>query len=44
MDIMRREEKHVTRRVMNINVERWRKRGRPKKRYIDCGRQDMREM
>jgi hypothetical protein len=33
---MRREENHGTRRVINMNVERWRGRGRPKKRWIDC--------
>jgi hypothetical protein len=42
--VMRRDENHVTRRVMNMNVEGWRGRGRPKKRWIDCVRQDMREM
>jgi hypothetical protein len=41
---MRREENHVTRRMMNIYVEGWSGRGRPKKRWIDCVRQDMREM
>jgi hypothetical protein len=41
---MRREKNQVTRRVMNMNVEGWRGRGRPKKRWIDCVRQDMREM
>jgi hypothetical protein len=25
--VMRREENHVTRRVMNMNVEEWRRRG-----------------
>jgi hypothetical protein len=39
-----REENHVTRRAMNMNVEGWRGRGRPKKRWIDCVKQDMREM
>jgi hypothetical protein len=37
------EENHVTRRVMNM-VEVWKGRGRPKKRWIDCVRQGMREM
>jgi hypothetical protein len=41
---MRREENHVTRRVMNMNVERWRGRGQPKKRWIDYARQDILEM
>jgi hypothetical protein len=41
---MRREENHVTRRVMNMNVERLRGRGRSKKRWIECVRQDRREM
>jgi hypothetical protein len=29
--VMRREENHVTRREMDMNVEGWRGRGRPKK-------------
>jgi hypothetical protein len=29
---------------MNMNVEGWRGSGRPKKRLIDCVKQDMREM
>jgi hypothetical protein len=29
--VMRGEENHVTRRVMNMNVEGWRGRGQPKK-------------
>jgi hypothetical protein len=41
---MRREEKHVTRRVMNMNVKAWRERSRPNKRWIDCVSQDMRKM
>jgi hypothetical protein len=39
---MRREEGHVTRRVMNMNMEGWRGRGRPKNRWIDWLRLDMR--
>jgi hypothetical protein len=42
--VMKGEENHVTRRVMNMNVEGRRGRGRPKKRWNDCVRQDMREM
>jgi hypothetical protein len=42
--VARREGNHVTRRVMNMNVEGWRGRGRPKKRWIDCVRQDIREI
>jgi hypothetical protein len=30
--------------VMNMNVEGWRGRGRPKKRWIECVRKDMMEM
>jgi hypothetical protein len=41
--VMRREENHVTRRV-NMNVEGWRGRGRPKKRWIGSVKQDMKEM
>jgi hypothetical protein len=36
-------ENLVTGRVMNMNVEEWRGRGRPKKKWIDW-RQDIREM
>ena len=28
---------------MNINVDRWRGRGRPKKRWMDCVKNDMKE-
>jgi hypothetical protein len=41
---MRREENHVTRSVRKMNVEGWREKGRPKKRWINCVIQDMREM
>jgi hypothetical protein len=37
-------EKHVTRRVMNINEEGGKERGQPKKRWIDWVRQDRREI
>jgi hypothetical protein len=41
---MRREENHVSTIVMNMDVEGWRGRGRPKKRWNDCVLQDMKEM
>lgn len=39
--VMRREESHVTRKVMNMNVDGYRSRGRPKKRWMDCVKDDM---
>ncbi|XP_075976494.1 uncharacterized protein LOC142976812 [Anticarsia gemmatalis] len=39
--VMRREESHVTRRVMNMNVSGHVSRGRPKKRWMDCVKEDM---
>jgi hypothetical protein len=37
--VMRREENHGTRRVLNMNVEGWRERDRPKKDGLTvCGR------
>ena len=39
----RRDETHVTRRVMNINVIEWRGRGRQKKRWMYYVRNDMKE-
>ena len=33
---MRRDDTHVTKRVMGMNVDGWRGRGRPKKRWMDC--------
>ena len=41
--VMRRDETHVTKRVMSINVDGWRGRGRPKKRWMDCVRDDINE-
>jgi hypothetical protein len=40
---VRRDVKYVTRRAVNKNVEGWR-RGRFKKRWIDCMRQDIRKV
>ena len=40
---MRRDDSNATKRVMNINVDGWRGRGRPRKRWIDCVRNDMKE-
>ena len=33
---MRRDENHVTKRVMNMNVDGHKGRGRPKKGWMDC--------
>ena len=41
--VKRRDETHVTKRVMNINVDGWIGRGRPKKRWMDCVKNDMKE-
>ncbi|CAH0719281.1 unnamed protein product, partial [Brenthis ino] len=38
-----KDETHVTRRGVEMNVDRWSGRGRLKKRCIDCMRQDMKE-
>jgi hypothetical protein len=35
--------KRVISSAININMEGWGRRGRPKNRWIDCVRQDMRE-
>ena len=40
---MRREENHVGRRVMNMEVQDRRRRGGPKRRWIDCVREDLEE-
>ena len=43
--VMRRHDTHVTKRVMAMNVDGWRRtgRGRPKKRWMDCITNDMLE-
>ena len=41
--IMRREEDHVCKRTMNMEVQGTRKRGRPKMRWRDAVNRDMRE-
>ncbi|KAJ8707262.1 hypothetical protein PYW08_011396 [Mythimna loreyi] len=41
--VKRRDETHVTKRVLSLNVDGWRGRGRPKKRWMDCVRSDMKE-
>ncbi|KAJ8733615.1 hypothetical protein PYW07_014166 [Mythimna separata] len=39
--VKRRDEMHVTKRVLNLQVDVWRGSGRPKKRWMDCVRSDM---
>jgi hypothetical protein len=39
---MRRDESHITKRVMSMNVDGHTRRGRHKKRWIDCVKDDMR--
>ncbi|KAJ8720942.1 hypothetical protein PYW08_006407 [Mythimna loreyi] len=41
--VKRRDETHVTKRVLSLHVDGWRGRGRPKKRWMDCVRRDMEE-
>ena len=41
--VMRRDEEYVGKRVMGIEVQGSR-RGRPKKRWADCVKDDLREM
>ena len=41
--LMRREEQHVAREVMDMEVDGTRRRGRPKTRWKDCIEDDMRE-
>jgi hypothetical protein len=40
--VMRRDESHITKRVMSVNVNGHPRRGRPKKRGMDCVKDDMR--
>ena len=41
--VMRRGEEYVGQRVMGIEVQGSRMRGRPKKRWVDCVKDDLRE-
>ena len=41
--VMRRDDMHVTKSVMGMNVDGWRGRRRPKKRWMDCVTNDMLE-
>jgi hypothetical protein len=40
--VMRRDESHITKRMMSMNVDGLPRRGRPKKRWMDCVNDDMR--
>jgi hypothetical protein len=40
--VMPRDESHITKRVMSMNVEGHPRRGRPKKRWMDYVKDDMR--
>ena len=42
--ILRREEEHIGRQTMDMEVQGRRRRGRPKKRWRDCVREDLRGM
>jgi hypothetical protein len=39
--VMRRDESHITKRVMTLNVDGHPSRGRPRKRWMDCVKEDM---
>ena len=41
--ILRREEDHVGRQTLNMEIQGRRKSGRPRKRWIDCVKEDVRE-
>jgi hypothetical protein len=39
--VMRSDESHITKRVTSMNVDGYRSRGRPKKTWMDCVKDDM---
>jgi hypothetical protein len=39
--VMRRDESHITKTVMTMNVDGHPSRGRPRKRWMDCVKDDM---
>ncbi|KAJ8715796.1 hypothetical protein PYW07_010278 [Mythimna separata] len=41
--VKRRDETHVTKRVLSLHVDGWKGRERPKKRWMDCVRSDIKE-
>ena len=41
--VQRRDENHVTKQALNLEVEGRRRRGRPRRRWMDCVREDMAE-
>jgi hypothetical protein len=41
--VMQRDESHITKRVMSMNVDRQPSKGWPRKRWIDCVKHDMRK-
>ena len=41
--VMRRDDEYLGKRMMGIEVQGSRKRGRPKKRWADCVKDDLRE-
>jgi hypothetical protein len=40
--VLRRDESHITKRVMSMNVDGHARRGRPKKIWMDCVKDEMR--
>jgi hypothetical protein len=39
--VMRKNERHITKRVMTMNVDEHPRRSRPRKRWMDCVKDDM---